>query len=117
MSYKTYDAGETGSESARSIDEKPIHTDGCPQRGTRPSLDLSPEGDDFYTGHTFSEKANASACNEDYNDLPAIDNNEPVAQRKSWDFHEHGWRVEPNEALPSGESGATNASNQKPRKN
>src|SRR5579859_1937358 len=112
MMHKTpdYDNPDTGKDPSK-WSEKTVAD--CPQRGRQPSLDLKPDHDDFYTKFTFNEKANASSCMEDYDDLPAIDNNEPVPQRTKWEEFEHGWRIEPNEALPSGASGASNSSKDK----
>ncbi len=110
MSYKDYSAGDTGADTERGIGSHATwDTDKHPQRGTRPKLDLSCEGDDFYTKLPFSQKANASSCMEDFDDVSAIDNNHPVPQRKGWKEFEHGWQIEPSEALGSGESGAFNA--------
>jgi len=155
--------------------EKRFKTDGCPQRGNQPKLDLSPEGDDYYdsrnTGKNFytdswtdqtgtygtptdhkgpnhhydepySERKVGSKpqdfrgsanpfkpegdkaldswfasqsirftdkADRDYRDDPAIDNNKTVPQRTDWKTFEHGWQVEPSEALPSGESGANHS--------
>lgn len=131
MSWKDYDSPDLGSDPGE-WDEKTVTTKGCPQRGRQPALDLSPDNStgtftdqhlpdgDFY-GTDWTEETGAKACMLDYDDKPGIDNNEAVPQRKGWKFREHGWQIEPSEALPSGESGASNKadrsipSSQKPR--
>src|SRR6266852_8094158 len=96
-----YSAGQTGGDS---LDWSEKKVPDLPQRGRRPALSLAPEGSDFYTGNTFSENCDSSSANEDYKDLGAVDNNWPAKQRTDWNVFEHGWQIEPNEALPAGKS-------------
>lgn len=106
-----YSAGTTGGDSTN-WSEKADQA----QRGRRPALDLSPEGSDFYTRYKFNE--NTSDVMSDYQDLSYIDNNWPVPQRGSFDpAEQHGWTIEPSEAIPGGESGANKrqSKNGKPR--
>lgn len=78
MSYKDYSVGTTGGDS---LDWEEKEVADCPQRGSRPALDLSPEGDDFYTKVKFDEDMSSKGCMEDFDDLPYNELNEPVDLR------------------------------------
>ena len=117
MSWRTYDPGDTGSDPSK-WDEKTVAD--CPQRGRQGKLDLSPSNDfgdfsethlpegDFYK-ESWSEKANASSCMLDYDDLGHTPNNEPVPQRKGEGKVNDYWNIEPSESLGGGTSGASNS--------